>query len=91
MHTVKHNLRGSFSLHTGRYPFHFHMCFDMRNATHPPYVRENSIHDVFSRCITVHGSHGVMVIDINNPYPSNKICHENIVYFLHLLDIFKLT
>ena len=52
----------SFSLHTGRYPFHFHMCFDMRNATHPPYVRENSIHDVFSRCITVHGSHGVMVI-----------------------------
>ena len=43
----------------GRYPFHFHMGFDMRSKD--PYVRQNSIHHSYARCVTVHGTQGVMV------------------------------
>ena len=44
----------------GRYPFHFHMCLDANQNN--PYIKGCSIHDTFSRCVTIHGSNGVLVI-----------------------------
>ena len=50
----------------GAYPIHFHMAEDTRrgedNNTRMR-VRQNAIHDTFSRCVTVHGSHHVEVSD----------------------------
>ncbi|XP_046576514.1 LOW QUALITY PROTEIN: cell surface hyaluronidase-like [Haliotis rubra] len=50
----------------GFYPIHFHMCHDVDKVggySDPAWVRQNSIHHTFSRCVTVHGSHGVTVQD----------------------------
>ncbi|KAK7094558.1 cell surface hyaluronidase-like [Littorina saxatilis] len=50
----------------GRYPIHFHLCYDVDSVGHydnPAYVRSNSIHYAFSRCVTVHGTHGLTVAD----------------------------
>ncbi|KAK7491692.1 hypothetical protein BaRGS_00017145 [Batillaria attramentaria] len=50
----------------GFYPIHFHICFDVDGVggySNPPYVKDNSIHHCFSRCVTVHGTHGVTVAD----------------------------
>ena len=43
----------------GSYPIHFHMCLDTsaKNAL----IKQNSIHDTFSRCLTIHGTHNVTV------------------------------
>ncbi|XP_063411187.1 cell migration-inducing and hyaluronan-binding protein-like [Mytilus trossulus] len=48
----------------GRYPLHFHMCedVDLDEATRP-WIKHNSIHHSNSRCVTVHGTHGVIVED----------------------------
>ena len=43
----------------GRYPIHWHMAHSVEDRD--TYARENSIHDVFQRCITVHGTHGARV------------------------------
>jgi len=43
----------------GRYPIHWHMAHSVEDRD--TYVRENSIHDVFQRCVTVHGTHGARV------------------------------
>ena len=45
----------------GSYPIHFHMCLDTsaKNAL----IKQNSIHDTFSRCLTIHGTHNVTVED----------------------------
>ena len=45
----------------GRYPIHFHMCFDKKETAAQPYVKGCSIHDTFARCVTIHGSHGIKV------------------------------
>lgn len=37
----------------GRYPIHFHMNGDVYDS----YVKGNSIHDSFARCVTIHGVH----------------------------------
>jgi cell surface hyaluronidase len=42
----------------GRYPIHWHM---MGDSSRGQYVRNSSIHDSFSRCVTIHGSNGVKV------------------------------
>ncbi|KAK3105026.1 hypothetical protein FSP39_015514 [Pinctada imbricata] len=47
----------------GNYPLHFHMCEDVGDYPNPPYLKDNSIHDTFARCITIHGTHGVLVQD----------------------------
>ncbi|XP_037067926.1 cell surface hyaluronidase-like [Pollicipes pollicipes] len=47
----------------GAYPVHFHMCGDVDSREHPPYVRSNAIHHTFSRCVTVHGTNGLLVED----------------------------
>ena len=43
----------------GRYPIHFHMNKNV--DAERTYAKENSIHHVFQRCITVHGTHGTMI------------------------------
>ncbi|XP_048119132.1 cell migration-inducing and hyaluronan-binding protein [Alosa alosa] len=51
----------------GHYPVHFHMNGDVdeKGGYNPPtYVRDLSIHHTFSRCVTVHGSNGLLVKDI---------------------------
>ncbi|XP_060035573.1 cell migration-inducing and hyaluronan-binding protein isoform X3 [Erinaceus europaeus] len=51
----------------GQYPLHFHLAGDLdeRGGYDPPtYVRELSIHHTFSRCVTVHGSNGLLVKDV---------------------------
>ncbi|XP_078678580.1 cell surface hyaluronidase CEMIP2-like [Branchiostoma floridae x Branchiostoma belcheri] len=50
----------------GSYPVHFHMAGDVDELggyTNPTYVRELSIHHCFSRCVTIHGTHGLLVQD----------------------------
>ena len=47
--------------HKGRYPIHWHMAKTVDPAK--TYAKSNSIHDVFQRCVTVHGTHGVTVED----------------------------
>ena len=49
---------------TGRYPLHYHMCYDLANVTLYPtrsYIRHNSIHHTNFRCVTVHGTHSAHV------------------------------
>lgn len=48
----------------GHYPIHFHMNGDVdeRGKYDPPTsVSDLSIHHSFSRCVTIHGSNGLMV------------------------------
>ncbi|KAI8515657.1 hypothetical protein Bbelb_064700 [Branchiostoma belcheri] len=50
----------------GTYPVHFHMVGDVDQVggySRPAYVRELSIHHCFSRCVTLHGTHGLLVQD----------------------------
>ncbi|XP_053374771.1 cell migration-inducing and hyaluronan-binding protein-like [Mercenaria mercenaria] len=47
----------------GRYPFHFHLCLGKDPGAPVPYIRGCSIHDTYARCATIHGSHGVTVMD----------------------------
>ncbi|XP_069120731.1 cell surface hyaluronidase-like [Argopecten irradians] len=60
----------------GHYPLHFHMCYDVDGDEYPnpPYLRENSIHSTFARCVTVHGTHGLTVMD-NVGYESLGHCY----------------
>lgn len=54
----------------GRYPLHFHL-----NQRGPEsYIRGNSIHRSFNRCVTVHGTHGVRVTD-NVAYDALGHCY----------------
>ncbi|XP_060073811.1 cell migration-inducing and hyaluronan-binding protein-like [Ylistrum balloti] len=47
----------------GRYPINFHMCEDVDTGTNPPYIRSNSIHHNYARCVTIRGTNGVKVED----------------------------
>ncbi|XP_007531305.1 inactive cell surface hyaluronidase CEMIP2 [Erinaceus europaeus] len=50
----------------GRYPIHFHLCGDVDHKggyRHPAFVDGLSIHHSFSRCITVHGTNGLLIRD----------------------------
>ncbi|XP_052081131.1 cell migration-inducing and hyaluronan-binding protein-like [Mytilus californianus] len=48
----------------GRYPIHFHMCEDVdEDEATRPWIKHNSIHHSNSRCVTVHGTHGLIVED----------------------------
>ncbi|XP_003475512.1 cell migration-inducing and hyaluronan-binding protein [Cavia porcellus] len=51
----------------GQYPIHFHLAGDVdkRGGYDPPtYIKDLSIHHTFSRCVTVHGSNGLLVQDV---------------------------
>ncbi|XP_043207482.1 cell surface hyaluronidase-like [Amphibalanus amphitrite] len=41
------------------YPIHFHTCLD--TSSKDVYIRKNSIHHTFSRCLTLHATHNVTV------------------------------
>ncbi|KAK3101827.1 hypothetical protein FSP39_006632 [Pinctada imbricata] len=62
----------------GNYPIHFHMCMDVDNYTRPAYVRGNSIHDTKARCITVHGTSGLLVKD--------NVCYRSLGHGFFLED-----
>ncbi|KAK3583750.1 hypothetical protein CHS0354_022782 [Potamilus streckersoni] len=62
----------------GSYPLHFHMCKDTRNYTNKPYLKENSIHHTFARCVTIHGTHGVLVKD--------NVCYRSLGHSYFLED-----
>ncbi|XP_069480268.1 inactive cell surface hyaluronidase CEMIP2-like isoform X2 [Ambystoma mexicanum] len=50
----------------GSYPVHFHMAGDVdeKGGYDPPTYLENlSIHHCFSRCVVIHGTHGLLVKD----------------------------
>uniref|UniRef100_A0A8D2DEV8 hyaluronoglucosaminidase n=1 Tax=Sciurus vulgaris TaxID=55149 RepID=A0A8D2DEV8_SCIVU len=50
----------------GRYPIHFHLCGDVDHKggyRHTTFVDGLSIHHSFSRCITVHGTNGLLIKD----------------------------
>ncbi|XP_051056113.1 LOW QUALITY PROTEIN: cell surface hyaluronidase-like [Phodopus roborovskii] len=52
--------------HLGRYPVHFHLCGDVDSKggySQPASVAGLSIHHSFSRCITVHGTNGLLIKD----------------------------
>lgn len=42
----------------GRYPIHFHVQGDGSRGS---YVKNSSIHHTFNRCLTIHGSNGILV------------------------------
>ncbi|XP_060069788.1 cell surface hyaluronidase-like [Ylistrum balloti] len=60
----------------GHYPIHFHMCEDVDSPEYskPTYIRNNSIHHTFGRCVTVHGTHGLVLMD-NVAYESLGHCY----------------
>ncbi|PWA25512.1 hypothetical protein CCH79_00019888 [Gambusia affinis] len=49
----------------GHYPVHFHMNGDVdeKGGYNPPtFVSDLSIHHSFSRCVTIHGSNGLLLM-----------------------------
>ena len=65
----------------GSYPIHFHMTRDVSDKN--PLVKSNSIHDSFSRCVTIHASSGVRVED------NVAVDHFGHCYFLGRLSSVK--
>ena len=63
----KYDIEGAEIYHMGQmfvlgsYPIHFHMALDVSDKN--PVIKSNSIHDTFSRCVTIHGTSGVRVED----------------------------
>lgn len=58
----------------GQYPIHFHLAGDVdeKGGYDPPtYIRDLSIHHTFSRCVTVHGSNGLLVSRSLLPWDSS--------------------
>ncbi|NXC90646.1 TMEM2 hyaluronidase, partial [Cercotrichas coryphoeus] len=50
----------------GSYPVHFHLCGDVDEKggyTFKTYLEGLSIHHCFSRCVTVHGTNGLLIKD----------------------------
>ena len=60
----------------GSYPIHFHMCLDTSGKD--VYIRSNSIHNTFSRCLTIHGTHNVTV--------ENNIAYRHLGHCFFLED-----
>ncbi|XP_065544870.1 inactive cell surface hyaluronidase CEMIP2-like isoform X5 [Lathamus discolor] len=50
----------------GSYPVHFHLAEDVDERggyEHPTYLDNLAIHHCFSRCVAIHGTHGLLVKD----------------------------
>ena len=54
-----------------RYPVHFHL---QGEAALGSYVRNSSLHHLYNRCITIHGSSGVLLED-NAAYDTFGHCY----------------
>ncbi len=68
---VELNRMGQY-LHLARYPIHWHLVGDAKGQ----YIENSSIHDSYSRCVTVHGTDNVLV---ENNVAYNTVGH---CYFL---------
>ncbi len=64
---VEFNRMGQ-NMHLARYPIHWHLVGDGKGQ----YIQNSSIHDTYSRCVTVHGSNDVRV---ENNVTYNTIGH----------------
>src|SRR5215469_12851606 len=68
---VEFNRMGQ-NMHLARYPIHWHLVGDAKGQ----YIQNSSIHDTYSRCVTVHGTNDVRV---ENNVAYNTVGH---CYFL---------
>ena len=63
----QYDIKGAELFHMGQrtvlgaYPIHFHLCVDTDADGTNPLISQNSIHNCFSRCVTIHGTHGIHV------------------------------
>ncbi len=64
---VEFNRMGQ-NMHLARYPIHWHLVGDAKGQ----YIQNSSIHDTYSRCVTVHGTNYVRV---ENNVTYNTIGH----------------
>src|SRR5580658_589311 len=64
---VEFNRMGQ-NMHLARYPIHWHLVGDGKGQ----YIQNSSIHDTYSRCVTVHGTNDVRV---QNNVTYNTIGH----------------
>src|SRR5690349_7755086 len=56
------------NMHLARYPIHWHLIGDAQGQ----YIKNSSVHDTYSRCVTVHGTND---LDIENNVTYNNIGH----------------
>lgn len=74
----------------GHYPVHFHMNgdVDQKGGYDPPtYVKDLSIHHSFSRCVTIHGSNGLLV---SFRVPTDLHVEDNFnLYYKGMWDCFR--
>jgi cell migration-inducing and hyaluronan-binding protein len=61
-------------LHLARYPIHWHLVGDAQGQ----YIQNSAIHDTFSRCVTVHGTHNARV--------ENNVTFNNVGHCFFLED-----
>jgi G8 domain-containing protein len=57
-----------------RYPVHWHMAADVPGQ----YARDNAIWHTFNRCLTIHGTHQLMV--------ERNVCYDNVGHALFMED-----
>jgi cell migration-inducing and hyaluronan-binding protein len=62
------------NMHLARYPVHWHLVGDAKGQ----YIQNSSIHDTYSRCVTVHGTNDVRV--------ENNVTYNNIGHCFFLED-----
>jgi hypothetical protein len=70
---VEFNRMGQ-NMHLARYPIHWHLVGDAKGQ----YIQNSSIHDTYSRCVTVHGTNDVRV--------ENNVTYNNIGHCFFLED-----
>jgi hypothetical protein len=61
-------------LNLARYPIHWHLVGDAQGQ----YIRNSAIHNTYSRCVTVHGTHNVRV--------ENNVTYDNVGHCFFLED-----
>jgi len=57
-----------------RYPIHWHLMGDVSGQ----YIRNSAIHDTWNRCVTIHGSHNLLV--------ENNVAYNNVGHCFFLED-----
>ena len=62
------------NMHLARYPIHWHLLGDAPGQ----YIENSSIHDTYSRCVTVHGTNDVRV--------ENNVTYNNVGHCFFLED-----
>jgi cell migration-inducing and hyaluronan-binding protein len=70
---VEFNRMGQ-NMHLARYPMHWHIVGDAKGQ----YLKNSAIHDTYSRCVTVHGTNYVHVV--------NNVTYNNIGHCFFLED-----